>query len=182
MISIRNYQPNDAAALWALFFNTIRRVNIRDYTAEQVAAWAPDNYPLELWQKKMQAISPFVAEIRLALNDAKLGGKFSSSHATHTVSEGADRFSKIVGYSDLQPSGLIDHFFCHHQHQGCGVGRALMQHIFALGRTRGIARLHSEVSISARPFYEHMGFELYKEQSLDLRGQRLRNFVMHKTL
>jgi putative acetyltransferase len=36
----------------------------------------------------------------------------------------------IAGYSDLQSSGLIDHFFCHHNYQGCGVGKALMSHIF----------------------------------------------------
>jgi putative acetyltransferase len=36
----------------------------------------------------------------------------------------------IVGYSDLQSSGLIDHFFCHHNYQGCGVGKALMSQIF----------------------------------------------------
>jgi GNAT superfamily N-acetyltransferase len=37
----------------------------------------------------------------------------------------------IAGYSDLQSSGLIDHFFCHHNYQGCGVGKALMSQIFS---------------------------------------------------
>lgn len=88
----------------------------------------------------------------------------------------------IVGYSDLQSSGLIDHFFCHHSYQGSGVGKALMSHIFEKGKDRGINRFHSEVSITAKPFYEHFGFLVVKEQSFEVRGQKLTNYIMEKTI
>lgn len=32
----------------------------------------------------------------------------------------------VVGYSDLQSDGFIDHFFFHHEYQGMGVGKALI--------------------------------------------------------
>jgi len=64
----------------------------------------------------------------------------------------------IVGNVDLQLKGLIAHFFCHHAYQGQGVGRSLMNHVFAFGRDRGVKRFYSEVSIRASPFYEHFTF------------------------
>ncbi|MFA0575747.1 GNAT family N-acetyltransferase, partial [Vibrio sp. 10N.222.49.F1] len=81
----------------------------------------------------------------------------------------------------LQPNGLIDHFFCHHEYQGKGVGRALMEHVFEIGRFRGVSRYFSEVSITAMPFYEHLGFKLVNEQEVEIRGVKLTNYVMEKT-
>lgn len=152
MIEIRNYSANDTELLWDLFFNTIRQINSRDYTKEQVEAWASDSVDPDLWRKRMEGINPFIAEI-----------------------DGV-----IAGYTDLQPSGLIDHFFCHHKYQRKGVGSALMNHVFAKGRERAINRFHSEVSITARPFYEHFGFSVVNEQQMEVRGQVLTNYLMEK--
>lgn len=105
LIVIRDYLESDAEVLWTICFNTIRNVNCRDYSQAQVEAWAPDSYDSEYWSKRMNGLSPFVAEI-----------------------DGV-----IAGYTDLQSDGLIDHFFCHHEYQGKGVGRSLMSHVMELG-------------------------------------------------
>ncbi|SUP49755.1 acetyltransferase [Vibrio metschnikovii] len=152
MIEIRKYQESDALDLWAIFYHTVHNVNLRDYSQAQVEAWAPDGFSSEIWQRKMNLLSPFVAEID----------------------------GKIVGYSDLQENGLIDHFFCHHEHQGQGVGRQLMEHVLRMGELQGITRFYSEVSITARPFYERFGFNVIQEQTIEVRGQKLCNFVMEK--
>ncbi|EGQ9819154.1 GNAT family N-acetyltransferase [Vibrio parahaemolyticus] len=152
MIKIRKYEESDACDLWELFYHTVRNVNIRDYSQAQVEAWAPDEFDPEIWLQKMAPLSPFVAELD----------------------------GEIVGYTDLQENGLIDHFFCHHEHQGKGVGRCLMEHVFSVGKSREISRIHSEVSITARPFYEKFGFKVAKEQVVEIRGQKLQNFVMEK--
>ncbi|MEZ9146825.1 GNAT family N-acetyltransferase [Vibrio sp. 10N.286.52.C3] len=154
MIRIRNYQANDDKALWEIFFHTVRNVNVRDYSQQQVEAWAPSSFDFALWQKRMNGLQPFVAEL-----------------------DGC-----VVGYTDLQPSGLIDHFFCHHEYQGEGVGKALMEHVFTVGRVRGISRYFSEVSITARPFYEHLGFKVVNEQEVEMRGVKLTNYVMEKVV
>lgn len=150
---IREFREQDAPILWALFYNTIRNINLRDYTEHQVKAWAPDEFDAQLWLKKMTAIQPFVAEL-----------------------DGV-----IVGYSDVQPSGLVDHFFCHHEYQGQGVGRALMTHVIKQAEAKGLNRIYSEVSITARPFYEHMGFTVVNEQKIEVRGATLTNYVMEGT-
>lgn len=152
MIIIRNYIESDAKALWNIFFNTVRHINSRDYSQAQVEAWAPDSFDFEIWKVRMIGLSPFVAEI-----------------------DGV-----IVGYTDLQDDGLIDDFFCHYKYQGQGVGKALMNHVFSAGHKAGVMRYYSNVSVTARPFYEHLGFTLAKEQLIEVRGQKLINFVMEK--
>nr|WP_244343900.1 MULTISPECIES: GNAT family N-acetyltransferase [unclassified Vibrio] len=140
--------------MWEIFFHTVRNVNVRDYSQQQVEAWAPSSFDFALWQKRMNGLQPFVAEL-----------------------DGC-----VVGYTDLQPSGLIDHFFCHHEYQGKGVGKALMEHVFTVGRVRCISRYFSEVSITARPFYEHLGFKVVNEQEVEMRGVKLTNYVMEKVV
>jgi putative acetyltransferase len=41
MINIRKYTESDAHAFANIYYNTIHTVNTRDYTEEQVNAWAP---------------------------------------------------------------------------------------------------------------------------------------------
>lgn len=152
MIQIRNYKESDAPFTLELFRTTIRQINRRHYTLAQVSAWAPAQVDIEVWRKRMRGISPFIAE------------------------KGGD----IVGYADLQKDGYMDHFFCHVDHQGVGVGRALMEHILTIGSQNGVSRYYSEVSLTARPFFERFGFCVVKEQQVALRGQKLTNFVMEK--
>lgn len=151
---IRDYHPADAYELWQLYFNTIRSVNIRDYSQAQVEVWARDDLPQKVWAEKMNAISPFVC-----------------------IRDGV-----IAGYSDLQADGLIDHFFCHHKFQGQGVGKEMMMKIHQLAHGQGIGMLYSNVSITARPFYEHFGFIAVKEQHNEKDGEILINYRMEKSL
>ncbi|MGF1741869.1 GNAT family N-acetyltransferase [Vibrio profundum] len=152
MIKIREYDESDACILRAIFYHTVRNVNIRDYSQEQVEAWAPDVFDSEIWQKRMNLMLPFVAEIN----------------------------GEIVGYADLQENGLIDHFFCHHEHQRKGIGQSLMEHALTVGKQQGVSKFYSKVSITARPFYEKHGFKVIQEKIVEVRGQKLHNFIMEK--
>ena len=87
-----------------------------------------------------------------------------------------------MGIQIYKRAGLIDHFFCHHEYQGQGVGRQLMSHVLNLAKQQGLKRVFSEVSITARPFYEHFGFSVVNEQTIEVRGQTMNNFVMEKLL
>ncbi|MCS0348405.1 GNAT family N-acetyltransferase [Vibrio diabolicus] len=152
MLSIRRYRTEDAPILWTLFYHTVRVINRRDYTELQVSAWAPSDFDLNSWQRTMDTIQPYIAEIE----------------------------GQVVGYCDLQSDGLIDHFFCHHEYQGQGIGRDLMSFLFSQAKVQGIERLYSEVSITARPFYEKMGFTVKVQQRAEVRGETLTNFMMEK--
>ncbi|MDN3653035.1 GNAT family N-acetyltransferase [Thalassotalea ponticola] len=151
---IRRFQQGDELALRAIFFNTIRHVNIKDYSEAQVQAWAPAKYDPHQWNKRMSEINPFVA----VLND------------------------QLVGYADIQDNGYIDHFFCHCNYQGKGIGKALINEIFKTAQHNGIRRVYSHVSITAKPFFEHFGFTQVKQQTVNIRGQVLTQYVMEKRL
>jgi len=152
MIKIRSYESKDADVTWELKFNTIRKINIRDYTSAQTKAWAPDNFDNKLWQKRVSDMNPFIAELN----------------------------GEVVGFADLQSDGYIDHFFCHSEYQGFGVGRALMDHILEIGTSTGVQRFYSEVSLTARKFYEHFGFNVVREKHFEIKGEKITNFVMEK--
>lgn len=152
MIRIRKYKESDAPAIASIYYNTIHTVNTRDYTEEQVNAWAPYDSVQDYsgWQEKLAKIQPFVATI----NDT------------------------VVGFAEFEPNGHIDCFYVHHEYQGKGIGSALMAYIFDEGKKQKIDRIYAEVSITAKPFFEAKGFKVVKEQTVNLRGVELTNFVM----
>ncbi len=109
MITINKFEKEMIADLWQVYFTAIRLICVKDYSDEQVNAWAPDNFDMKLFEERQENLNPFVA---------KMG-------------------SKVVGYADLQPNGLIDHFFVHGKYQSMGVGGALMNSILKKGHDIG---------------------------------------------
>jgi putative acetyltransferase len=55
-----------------------------------------------------------------------------------------------------------------------------MEHILSTGCLNGMTRFYSEVSLTARPFYERFGFNVVKEKQMELKEQKLTNFVVEK--
>ena len=70
--------------------------------------------------------------------------------------------------------------FVHKDYQRCGVGTALLQSLERYAAGRNILKIVSEVSITARPFFEHEGFRVVKEQKRKAMRLELKNFVMEK--
>jgi len=154
-IVIRKYQEEDAIYLAKIYYNTIHRVNIRDYSEEQVNVWAPDScLELDGWKKKWKKITPLVATNR----------------------------NKIVGFIEFESNGHIDCFYCHHDWIGKGVGSELMQAIEERAKQQNIKRIYAEVSITAKNFFKSKGFYILKKQTIVRQGVNLENFIMEKTL
>jgi putative acetyltransferase len=124
---IRPAQFSDAPTLTQLFYDTVHRVNCQDYSQAQLNAWAPALAESGCWQPQFLSQWTFVAE------------------------EG----SKIVGFCELERNGHIGCFYCHYQHQRQGVGSLLLQHLEAVALQQKLNRLHTDASITARPFFEH---------------------------
>src|SRR5689334_1573496 len=124
MTHIRLYSPDDAHALLALFRDTIRRVNSRDYTPDQVRAWASDEIDPEAWKQRFEDRFVLVAE------------------------EG----ERPVGFAELEEEGHIGRFFVSADHQRKGIGRALLEELVEEAKRSGIERLFVEASITSREF------------------------------
>ncbi|MFT4937281.1 MAG: putative acetyltransferase [Paraglaciecola sp.] len=119
-----------------------------DYTIGQLEVWAPQTYDQKKCAERMQGIRPFVA---------RLDGK-------------------IVGYTNLQLNGYIDHFFVHGEYQGRGVGAALMSTI--LRKDADLETLHSKVNITAKAFFIRYGCEVLDAQDVWIRKVKLQNYFM----
>ena len=153
-LHVRRYRAGEEAVLRELFYNTIRTVNLRDYSPEQVRAWAPDEMDPDRWRARIVAMNPFVC-----------------------VSQ-----DQIAGYAGLLLTGHVDHFFVHRDKQRCGVGRTLMQAIIDEATRLSLSELTSDVSITARPFFEAHGFRVEQQQSVSLGAVNLTNFRMKRNL
>jgi putative acetyltransferase len=151
---IRGYRPGDAAAIVALFRDTVRRVNSRDYSSEQVQAWAPDQIDIGPWERRLAGRFTVVAEIN----------------------------GQVAGFADLEDDGHLDHLYVHAGHQRLGLGRTLVSAIEAEARRRGLSSLFTEASIIARPFFERQGFVTLQEQVVECRGVKMVNYRMVKDL
>jgi len=149
-MEVRKFRKGEEKELWKLFYNTVHNVNIQDYDENQIAAWAPDDLDINIAIQKFREIDPFVV-----------------------VKERG-----IIGYADIQSDGYIDHFYCHHEFQGQGVGSTLFATLKKEARKNGILEMYSNVSITARPFFEAMGFSVEKKQFLQMRDQQLINYRM----
>ena len=55
---VRPYRDADASALLALFRDTVRRVNCRDYGPEQIAAWASEEIDPAAWSARFGELDP----------------------------------------------------------------------------------------------------------------------------
>ena len=151
-MTIRDMAAGEERLLWRLFHETIHTVNGRDYTPEQLQAWSPEDRDMEAWTAHMQRTRPFVAV--------------------------ADE--TIVGFSDVQPDGLVDFLFVHHAYQGRGVGTQLLNEVLRRAREDRLPALHSHVSITARGLFERFGFVVDEPQTVVSRGVEMTNFLMRK--
>lgn len=154
LLQIRRFEPGDEPALYRVFHSAIHQIAARDYSPEQLVAWAPAGIDPELWAKRMRGMRPFVA------------------------TAGAE----LVGYADLQPTGYIDHFFVGGSRPRQGIGTLLMRRLHAEAHALGLGELSSDVSLTAQPFFAQHGFRIIEQRSPVLRGVVIPNTRMRKVL
>lgn len=141
-------------ALFDVHYSAIHLIASRDYSPEQLGAWAPRDIDPELWARRIRDINPFVVELD----------------------------GRAVAYADLQPNGYIDHFFVSGAYPGRGIGTMLMTHILEEARRLGLTELTSNVSRTAQGFYERFGFRVVEQRKPLRRGVEIPNALMRLEL
>lgn len=108
-MQLREYTPSDCAQLAELFCQTVHSVNARDYTQEQLDAWATGEVDLQAWDASFRAHRTIIA--------VENGG--------------------IVGFGDIDGSGYLDRLYVHKDYQRQGVASAICDELecFAAGKT-----------------------------------------------
>lgn len=98
---LRKYQPADCRELTELFYRTVHIINAKDYTEEQLNAWADGQADLEKWNKSFLEHYSIVAE-----------------------EEG-----RIVGFGDIDQTGYLDRLYVHADYQGRGIATAICEQL-----------------------------------------------------
>lgn len=152
--SIRHGQSDDISELQKLFVATIASVCTDDYNAEQITVWAAGANNKEHW-------------IDLTTNQYLLVAHNEKS---------------ILGFCSLKDSKHIDMLYVHQDYQGEGIARSLYLAIENEAKRLQQTQLTSDVSKTALPFFEKMGFSVISPQTVIREGLALSNFTMKKEL
>ena len=96
-MELREYKPTDCEQMSQLFYNTVHSVNVKDYTEEQLNAWATGSVDLQEWSHSFL------------------------KHKTVVAVED----DEIVGFGDIDQSGYLDRLYVHMNYQGMGIASAI---------------------------------------------------------
>ena len=104
-MEIRAYTPADCQRTAALFYDTVHAVACRDYSQEQLDAWAPpEGVDLAAWNESF------------------------SAHVTLVAVEG----ETLLGFGDITPTGYLDRLYVHQDHLRQGIATALCERLEGL--------------------------------------------------
>ena len=120
---IRKYLPSDCKHLAELFYQTVHSINAKDYTDEQLNAWATGNVDIEEWNRSLSEHFSLVA-----------------------IKDGI-----ITGFGDIDRTGYLDRLFVHKDYQNQGIATAIcdkLEHAFEVGKIITYAS-----SLQSRSFY-----------------------------
>ncbi len=153
-ITIRRALLDDLTEMQKLFVETIETVCKKDYLPEQIKVWTSSIEHTNRWTDKLQKQYFLIAQIE----------------------------NKIVGYSSLQDKDYLDILYVHKDFQRQGIANVLYTEIEKEAIKRGSKILNSDVSVTAKPFFEKKGFKLQSEQKNIINGVEITNFKMTKDL
>lgn len=151
-VKIREYKSDDCPVMAKLFYDTVHTVNAKDYTKDQLDAWATGKIDLKAWNKSFLEHTTLIAEID----------------------------GKIVGFADMDETGYLDRLYVHRDFQRMGIAVALVNELESRGQKSGIFCFETYGSITARPFFEKQGYRVEAENHAVRNNIVLINYKMVK--
>lgn len=153
-ITIRKGLPSDLPVLQQLFADTISKVCSSDYDTQQIKVWTSSIENKKCWSDMI--LNQFVLVAQLE--------------------------KKILGFATLDNGNYIDFLYVHKYYQRQGLAYQLYTHIENEAIRQEQTELTSDVSKTARPFFEKVGFEVINEQTVVRQNVELTNYKMKKKL
>lgn len=153
-ISIRLSKLSDLNEMQKMFVDTITTICKNDYSPEQIKVWTSSSENTQRWTDKLTSQYFLVADLD----------------------------NKIVGYASLENSNYLDILYVHKDHQRKGIADKLYAEIEKEAIKRKTTILNSDVSKTARPFFEKKGFKTIAPQTNIIKDVEIINYKMTKTL
>lgn len=153
---IRAYSPEDAEPIAKLFLASVVAIGPRDYSQEQVMAWA--------------SRAPTSDIVHARCTDGR------------TVLVAVDEKDRILAYIDLEQDGHIDHLYCLPEASGTGVASGLYDALEAQAYEANTKHLYTEASEAAFRLFLRKGFTVLHKRSFEINGVTIHNYAMQKQL
>lgn len=150
MVKICRYSHNDISEICNMFCDTVRNINKRDYSAEQIDAWA-GGIDKDKWDKSL------------------------SEHYSLEVKV----LGKIAAFGDIDGE-YLDRLYVHKGFQGFGYGKMILDSLEEHAIQSGYIRIWTCASITAKGFFEKNGYKVIRRQQVERKDVLLTNYVMEK--
>lgn len=153
LYSLRPLTVQDIPQMQELFRATVLTVNARDYTGEEVEDWASCGDSIEHWKELLSA-NNYIGAV--------------------------DTQGRIIGFSSMNCNGHLHSMFVHKDWQGKGVASMLLLEVEKMASEYGVHKICTEVSVTARPFFEKRGYMVVAEQKAKANKLYMTNYRMEK--
>lgn len=150
---IRKFRDSDAIELAKMHRGTIRVINKKDYTKEQIKVWATAS--AKRWRENAKAKN---STILIALDK-----------------------NKLIGFVQLKDSE-VKALYVHKSYIGMGIGKKLLKKLEETAYKKGTRKLHCMSTITAKNFYQKHRYKIIKRTKFQIRNQRLTVYKMEKNL
>jgi putative acetyltransferase len=151
---IKKATKKDIPVLKKLFTETVLEVNRKDYSEEQTKDWASCGTELSKWENRLIQFNHYIY----------LKG------------------TETVGFVAFNQQGFINSMFVSKDYQRSGIAQSLMNFTLQECKKNQVIKLTSEVSITAKPFFEKNGFVVIQKQNAKANQLTLVNYLMQLNL
>lgn len=155
MFTLRKAEVSDIPQLFALFTATTSHINIRDYTPQQIQAWQ-QKANLARWEELYHSDLDFI----IAENE----------------------HHEMVGFTSINAKGYLHSMYVHYNFQRRGLASLLLAKAEQYAKQHNIIAITSDISLTARPFFDRAGYTVIKEQQVQIGDVMLTNFLMRKEI
>ncbi len=153
-ITTRLVKLDDLSEIQKMFVDTISTICKDDYSPEQIKVWTSSIENKQRWIDKLTSQYFIVAACE----------------------------NEIVGYASLENNDYLDFLYVHKDYQRQGIADRLYSEIEKEAIRRKATVLNSDVSETARRFFEKKGFKTIAPQTNIIKDIAIMNYKMTKKL
>ena len=149
-LKFRQANLNDLEEIQELFVETIKSSCQNDYNKQQINAWVNSVENKERWKSILANQYFLIAEIE----------------------------NKMVGYGSLENGNYLDLMYVHKDFLRKGIAKMIFEKLKDKSIELGFDKLTSDVSKTARPFFETKGFKVIRENKNIIKDVEIINYHM----
>ncbi len=151
---IRTAEEKDLAEIRNLYSQTVRQINSKDYTQQEIEVWASTSDDPQSFVKSIKNQYFIIAETGF----------------------------EIAGFASIEKNGYLDFMYVHKDHQRSGIGRKLLEEIERKAGEQNNYEVFAYVSRTAKKFFEKSGYQHRGNKTDIFKGVVFINSIMVKKI